>query len=225
MPARNLTDLPVELLSEIVNYLRPSLDDRPEIGVNAAWTEMDGPIYCEESEPSDESDEDTSEETDAQQDDHEVEIEGEGEGESEDENDDEDEVEVDATNPPTPTDSSRANTISVTEGSPEADEPNLQLSTYAVTTNSLGSNTKPMLKSEESLSPSNEVLAKGLASLFALRLYVDPVAFFHHCPLRQVHDPSKPIVLLHTFEFDSLTMPIKPGSLGHRPSLMLFAYP
>jgi hypothetical protein len=43
MTVQNLTDLPKELLIEIIHYLRPSLDDHCEIGVNAAWTEMVGP--------------------------------------------------------------------------------------------------------------------------------------------------------------------------------------
>jgi hypothetical protein len=174
MSARNLTDLPVELLSEVISYLRPSPNERPEIGVSAAWTTIGGPndeVYYEERELGNDTDEERSEEMD-EQDDHEVEPEGDGENESEDED-----AEAESTNSQTSTKPSCVNSILATEGSSEADEPTIQFSADGVIADGSENGTKQIPKSEESLSAANEVSSKGLAPLLALRSYVNRVIF------------------------------------------------
>lgn len=38
MAGKTLMELHLELLTEVIHYLRPSSDDFPVVGVNAAWT-------------------------------------------------------------------------------------------------------------------------------------------------------------------------------------------
>lgn len=161
MTIRNLTDLPVELLIEIIKDLLPSLDDHSEIGINAAWRELVGPHDETYSYPYiDYTGEVTTEEADKQED-HEL----------EQEHRDENEVEGEATNLQGYNDQSDTNMIPVVAGTAEVSEPEIQASTDGVMADAsqVRNDSERMLKSGE-LPKVNRVSSNGLASLRALCL-------------------------------------------------------